>query len=69
VPPRTSTVPDYAEWSLMVRNMLKAGLGVEDIHVALRRKGVVPNQPDHIRALVKAMRADGSLLQLYTREK
>jgi hypothetical protein len=62
-------MPDYAQWSMTVRNMLSAGFGVEDIHIALRRAGVIPNQPDHIRALIKAMRAEGTLLKLYRRSQ
>jgi hypothetical protein len=67
MPPRTEVMPSHSEWTMMIRNQLRAGFGVEDIHVFMRRNGVVPNHPGHIRALISAMRADGTLQPLYRR--
>lgn len=57
--------PDPQEWALMVRNYLRAGFGVEDISVKMRKEGVTPCDERVIRQYIQILRGSGSLMDIY----
>lgn len=60
-----ASFPDPKAWALMVRNYLRAGFGVEDISVKMRKEGVVPCDERVIRRYVQMLRGFGSLAEIY----